>query len=143
MENKERKKILENIFEDIYTIRQKLASELNLPLHKIHISYSQWLVLNLLRKNYSLSIKDIAAFLDITSSAATQIVDSLVSRDLVSRKRSEEDRRVLKIALSKKSVDYLKKCFDKASLIFDVLDNDELMQYCRLNNKIAGKGTIC
>jgi DNA-binding MarR family transcriptional regulator len=142
MENKERKKILENIFEDLYTIRQKLASELNLPLYKIHITYSQWLVLNLLGTNNSLSIKDIAAFLDITSSAATQIVDGLVNRGLVSRKRSKEDRRILNIALSKKSVEHLKKFFDKASLIFDVLDNNELMQYCRLNNKIAGKGTI-
>jgi MarR family transcriptional regulator, organic hydroperoxide resistance regulator len=142
MEIKERKKILENIFEDIYTIRQKLASEMNLPLHKIHITYSQWLVLNLVRKNNRISIKDIAALLDITSSAATQTVDGLVNRGLVSRKRSRTDRRVLEITLSKKSVEHLKRCFSKASLVFDVLNNDELMQYCRLTGKIAGRETI-
>jgi MarR family transcriptional regulator, organic hydroperoxide resistance regulator len=142
MEIKERKKILENIFEDIYTIRQKLASEMNLPLYKIHITYSQWLVLNLVRKNNRISIKDIAALLDITSSAATQTVDGLVNRGLVSRKRSRTDRRVLEITLSKKSVEHLKRCFSKASLVFDVLNNDELMQYCRLTGKIAGRETI-
>ena len=73
MEN--RRRLIEAIFENFYAIRQKIASELNLSFNEMQLTYSQWLVLNLVRKNKSINIKDLAGLLDITSSAATQIVD--------------------------------------------------------------------
>lgn len=134
-----RNDIIKNIFENIYIIRQKIASEMNLPLNEIPLTYSQWQVLNNVGKNKSINIKDLAGLLDITSSAATQIVDGLVNKGFLSRKRSKADRRVLEIALSKKSLMHLKKSMKKICPIFDVLGDRELMDYCRLTARLAGK----
>lgn len=140
MENRGR--LIETIFEDIYIIRQKITSELNLSMiDEMQLTYSQCLVLNLVRKNNSISIKDLAGLLDISSSAGTQIVDGLVNRGLLSRKRSKTDRRVLKIALSRKSVDQLRRGMKNISTILSVLDDNELLKYCELNSKIANGQT--
>jgi DNA-binding MarR family transcriptional regulator len=81
--------------------------------------------------------------LNITSSATTQIVDGLVNKELLVRKRNPDDRRTLKIELSEKSknqFDLIKnKSFKTLSSLFDVLDNDELLKYCELSDKIASK----
>jgi DNA-binding MarR family transcriptional regulator len=138
---KNRRRLIENIFENFYAIRQKIASELNLSFDEMQLTYSQWLVLNLVRKNKSINIKDLAELLGITSSAATQIVDGLVNKGLLSRKRSKIDRRVLEIALFKKSINRFRRGMNKISLIFDVLDDDELLKFCELNSKIAAKET--
>jgi len=139
---KNRRRLIETIFENFYTIRQKIASELNLSIDEMQLTYSQWLVLNLVRKNKSINIKDLAGLLDITSSAGTQIVDGLVNKGLLSRKRSKADRRVLEITLSTRSVNQLQKGMEKISPIFNVLDDDELLKYCELISKIAGKETV-
>lgn len=139
MEN--RRRLIETIFENFYAIRQKIASELNLSFDEMQLTYSQWLVLNLVRKNKSINIKDLAELLDITSSAATQIVDGLVNKGLLSRKRSKTDRRVLEITLLKKSINQFRRGMNKISPIFDVLDDDELLKFCELNSRIASKKT--
>jgi len=139
MEN--RRKLIETIFENLYAIKQKIASELNISFNEMQLTHSQWIVLNLVRKNKSINIKDLAGKLDISSSAGTQIVDGLVNKGLLSRKRSKTDRRVLEITLLKKSINQFKRGMNKISPIFDVLDDDELLKFCELNSKIAGRQT--
>ncbi len=137
-----RNNIIKNIFENLYIIRQRIASDMHLPLNEIPLTYSQWQVLNHVAKNKSISIKDLAGLLDITSSAATQIVDGLVNKGLLTRKRSIKDRRVLEITLSKKSVIHMKRSMSKIFPIFDVLDDRELDQYCNMTARLAGKDSI-
>jgi len=139
MEN--RRRLIEIIFENFYTIKQKITYELNLSINEMQLTYSQCIVLNLVKKNKSINIKDLAELLDITSSAGTQIVDGLVSKGLLSRKRSKTDRRMLKITLSRRSVNQLQRGMKKISQIFNVLDDDELLKYCEFNSKLAGRQT--
>ena len=134
--------IIKNIFENLYTIRQRIASDMNLTLNEIPLTYSQWQVLNHVVKNKRISIKDLAGLLDITSSAATQIVDGLVNKGLLTRKRSIKDRRVLEITLSKKSIMHMKKSMKTIFPIFDVLNDQELNAYCYMTAKLAGKDNI-
>lgn len=139
----DRRKLIEKIIENIYAIKHEIAAEMHLFFEEIQITHSQWIVLHLIKKNKNISIKNLANLLDITSSAATQIVDGLVNKGLLLRRRNPDDRRTLKIELSEESknqFDSIKnKSFKTLSLLFDVLDNDELSKYCELNNKIAGK----
>lgn len=137
MEN--RKILIETIFENFYAIRQKIACGLNMSIDEMQLTYSQWIVLNIVRKNNSISIKDLAELLGVSSSAGTQIVDGLVNKGLLSRKRSKTDRRILEITLSRSSVEQLKKGMKKISQTFSILDDDELQKYCELNSKIAGR----
>jgi DNA-binding MarR family transcriptional regulator len=137
-----RNSIIKNIFENLYTIRQRIASDMNLPLNEMPLTYSQWQVLNHVVKNKSINIKDLAGLLDITSSAATQIVDGLVNKGLLTRKRSLKDRRVLEITLSKESIMRMKKSMKTIFPIFDVLNDQELTDYCNMTAKLAGKDNI-
>ncbi len=99
--------------------------------------------MHFVKKNRNINIKDLANLLGVTSSAATQIVDGLVNKGLLSRKRNPDDRRTLKIELSEKSKNQFDLVKDKSSKtlssLFDVLDNDELSKYCELNSKIVNK----
>lgn len=136
-----RKEKIINIFENFYKIRQKIASAMNLPLNEMPLTLSQWQVLSHVRKSKSINVKDLAGLLDVTSSAATQIVDGLVSKGLLKRKRSNIDRRVQEIALPVKALAHMKKRFQKTSHIFDILDDSELIDYCSLTAKLAGKNS--
>jgi DNA-binding MarR family transcriptional regulator len=141
--NNDRKKLIEKILENINAIKREIATEMHIFFNEISITHSQWTVLYFVKKNRNINIKDLANLLDTTSSAATQIVDGLVNKGLLSRRRNPDDRRTLKIELSEKSknqFDSIKnKSFKMLSSLFDVLDNDELSKYCELNNKIASK----
>jgi len=138
----DRRKLIEKILEDIHAIKHEIAAELHFFSTGIQITHPQWLVLHLVKINGTINIKDLANLLDTTSSAATQIVNGLVNKGLLLRKRNPDDRRTLKIGLSEKfknQFDSIKnKSFKTLSSLFDVLDNDELLKYCELNDKITG-----
>ncbi len=141
MEN--RRKIVEEITEALYLIRRKIASEMHHLSDEMQITHPQWIVLHHVKKGGMTSIKDLANFLGITSSAATQIVDGLVKKELLLRKRNEEDRRILNIELSGKAISRFNSIkstsFNTLSALFDVLDDKELEDYRDLNNKIASR----
>lgn len=139
----DRKKIIEEIIETLYTIRRKIAAEMQLLFKEIQITHPQWIVLHYVKKNGIINIKCLANVLCITSSAATQIVDGLVKKGLLIRKRNIEDRRILNIGLStkaKEQFDLIKnKSFNTLSSLFDILDDKELQEFHDLNNKIAAR----
>ena len=138
----DRRKLIEKSIESIYAIRNKIVSEMHQSFGALQITHSQWIVLRLIKMNGNISIKNLAGLLGTTSSATTQIVDSLVSKELLFRKRNPDDRRVLKVTLTDKSTiqfDSIKnKSFHTLSSLFDVLDDRELLKYCELSSKITG-----
>ena len=131
MEN--RRKIVEKITEDLYSIRRKMASEMHHLFDEMQITHPQWIVLHHIKKSGMINIKDLAKHLGTTSSAATQIVDGLVKKELLLRKRNEEDRRILNIELSEKAISKFNSIksasFNTLSALFDVLDDKELQVY--------------
>jgi DNA-binding MarR family transcriptional regulator len=136
-----RKKTIEEITEALYAIRRKIATEMQLLFNKMQMTHPQWMVLHHVKKNEIINIKCLANVLCITSSAATQIVDGLVKKGLLIRKRNTEDRRILNIELSakaKEQFDLIKnKSFNTLLLLFDTLDDKELQEFRDLNNKIV------
>jgi len=141
MEN--RRKIVEEITEDLYSIRRKMASEMHCLSNEMQITHPQWVVLHYVKKSGMISIKDLANLLGITSSASTQIVDGLVKKELLLRERNTEDRRILDIELSDKAISKFNSIksasLNTLSALFDVLDDKELQDYRDLNNKIASR----
>lgn len=138
-----RRKQVEEIVESFYAIKHKLSAEMHFYFDKVHVTHSQWLVLHIVKKQKNISIKDLADLLEITSSAATQLVDGLVNKGLLVRKSNPDDRRALELELSEKSKEQFESIKSKSlktlASFFNILDNDELSKYWELNNKIAGK----
>lgn len=137
-----RKNLIEKTIENIYAIKHKIMSEMAFFFKEIGITHSQMTVLRILKKNENINIKDIAGILGITSSATTQIVNELVKKGFLLRKRNPDDRRTVNLTLSEKSIkqfDSIKnKSFSELYSLFEALSDDELLDYYKLNNKIIG-----
>jgi len=144
---KDRKIIIEKTIENIYAIKHRIMYEMAFFFKEAGITHSQLAVLRILKKNENVNIKDIAGMLEITSSAITQIVNELVKKGFILRKRNPEDRRTLNLVLSEKAtiqIDSIKnKSFSELYSLFEVLSDDELLDYYKLNNKIIGNKPEC
>lgn len=136
----DRKKIIEKTIESIFAIKHRIMFEMSSYFKEMGLTHSQMSVLRILQKNEKINIKDIAALLGITSSATTQIVDELVKKDFILRKRNPEDRRTVKLTLSEKSASQFEsiknKGFRELYSLFEALSDDELLAYNVLNKKI-------
>lgn len=96
-----------------------LLNEVNSSFHKsVEEYFSKWslttsqiLVLTLLDKHKEMKISEIAAKMGFADSNISGIVDRLESAGFVTRTRSTEDRRIVKVSLADKAFE-LKKDFD-------------------------------
>lgn len=105
------------------------------------ITPAQWGVLMLLEEQGSATVKEVAQALGITSSAATQLVDGLVTSRYVVRESDARDRRAVQLVLSKKTkaqVEAMKgQMMQKFLKLFAILSDKEFDQYVFLNKKIV------
>lgn len=134
-----RKIILEKLLEDIHVMEHKLMIA-HASQKKISITPSQGFVLRFVCKSNSTNAKKIADSLNITSSAAAQLINGLVKNGYLVRKENSKDRRISHLSLSKKAEDLFKE-FNNQSIkkmveVFSILTDDELIQHTKINRKI-------
>lgn len=136
-----RKEKVEELLADLQSLRRAMTFRMAGPANTPRITPSQWGVLMLIEERGESAVKDVAKALGITSSAATQLVDGLVSNGYVVRKMHAEDRRTVTLTLSKKTrtqVDRTKRQgLQKLLKFFEVLSDREFNQYFALNKKIV------
>lgn len=96
--NKNREDLIKEIFENMIFIKKKISKSFS-PAD-CNVPPAQAIVLHIVASHDSLSIKGIAEILQISSSAATQMVDALVKSGLLVREADTKDRRTLKISLT-------------------------------------------
>ena len=86
------------------------------------------------------SLKEVANLLNVTSSAATQLVDGLVANGYVTRKENPEDRRKMTITISNKTKKKIAKMKEQNITqlldLFKVLSDKELNQFLALHKKV-------
>jgi DNA-binding MarR family transcriptional regulator len=109
------------------------------------VTGSQWIVLVLLSRNPDISIKEVAGYMNISSSAATQLVESLVQAKHINRTEQAADRRSVNLNLSHSMADEIvrmkKDAVGRLVKVFSILSDDEFDHYIALTNKIA-KNTL-
>ena len=85
-------------------------------------------------------IKEIAEKLEMTSSAATQLVDGLVENGYLIRKNNTIDRRAILLEISpkhrKKMNNIKEKAIERFTVLFKTLNDKELATYAALQKKI-------
>lgn len=105
------------------------------------ISLAQQMTLLTVAARGALSVKDIAAARMISSSAATQVVNSLVDKGLLIRSQDSRDRRATVVTLGphyeKLVADRTANAASYLTPVFDALTVDELVEYERLNRKLV------
>jgi DNA-binding MarR family transcriptional regulator len=104
------------------------------------ITPSQMVIMGVVEESKIVTIKHIAKELQISSSAATQLVNELVKKGYLKRKTSDTDRREVSIELTekfKKNITFIKKhIVGNMTILFKDLSDNELRQYLEVNKKI-------
>ena len=138
-----RKQKVEELLESLQSLRHTMVFRPSITVKTPQITPSQWGVLIFVEQLGESTTKDVAKALGITSSAATQLIDGLVTSGYIVRKTLKEDRRTILLTLSKKTktqVDKMKRSgLQKFLKLFEVLNDKEFNQYILLNKKIVEK----
>lgn len=134
-----RKEKFEEFLKGFQSLRRTMAFKPVGPQKMPRITPSQWGVLMLLQERDA-SVKDVAESLQVSSSAATQLVDGLVKSGYVQRDEHAEDRRAVALTLTKKTKEHIETMKSHASAkflkMFEGLNDKEFNQYVALNRKI-------
>jgi DNA-binding MarR family transcriptional regulator len=99
-----------------------------------------FVLLNLYRKGVC-NATDIANMIGITSGAVTGMTDKLVSMGLITRERSDTDRRVVLFTITDKGKETIQRIrdrrFKRLTEIFRQISNDEIESTIGVFNKIT------
>jgi DNA-binding MarR family transcriptional regulator len=136
-----RKKQISDIIENFRTVYKAMARIAPSFFRNLDITPTQMFILSLVKENRGINLKELAAMLCISSSAATQQVNDLVKRGYLNREVNDTDRRYIKIKLCEEKCDQIRmfedRMIEEFTVFFDDLTDEELALYRKLNNKIT------
>lgn len=129
-----------------FRIVQKLAlCEQNKYLKEYKLTPPQIHILYLIHHQTNITVKDIANYLGISSSAATQIIDNLEKNNFILREINSKDRRITHLKISKEGLSKFKKFktehLSKVQKYFQDLTEEELDFLINITQKIIQNNT--
>ena len=135
-----RDQLIEALFDSMNAVKRGFHGSLQNMTRDFPISGAQLELLFTIRGNQPTSSKQLATMLHLTPGAVSQLLDSLLQHNLVTRQTSEQDRRVQYLSLSEKGEQLLHN-FEKArrkimeAIIADLSD-EELEVWLRVQQKM-------
>ncbi|MDD5130172.1 MAG: MarR family transcriptional regulator [Candidatus Omnitrophica bacterium] len=109
-------------------------------IYKGKITLSQLLILNLLSSQEASKMTDLAKLMKVTTAATTGIVQRLVVLGYVQREYDQQDRRIIRIRLSAKGAELLKKLNQQRTQllikIFSQISEDDRGEYLRIVTQV-------
>jgi DNA-binding MarR family transcriptional regulator len=138
-----RKQQISSIIKNFHTIFQALFKVAPSFLSELKVTHTQMLILSFVKENEGISVKKLAGTMGISSSAATQQVNTLVKKEYLVREESNVDRRLVKIRLSgkmEKQIEKIEAMFlEQLFTVYSGISDEELALYSELNSKIANQ----
>lgn len=136
-----RSELLKILIENLTKTIHSMNTGNSFPFGDLLLKKQQVMILFFIyEKKDTTSVKDIAAFLNVTPGAITQLVDNLVEKKLVKREKNMFDGRIINIMLTTNTEKQFNKFKDEylktASKSFDKLSDQELKQFIKLIQKI-------
>lgn len=124
----------------VFKIVKKLGGKMRQGIDP-SLTQSHIYLLMFIKNEGTCTVSDIANYLGITLSAVTGLTNRLFNMKLVTRLRSDADRRNVIIGLTDEGRDVLEKIDENRKKIFEdyycCLDEIELKTYIRILNKLA------
>ena len=121
-------------------IHRELTNKYNKIFAKGKLAMSHIIVLELIYEKKHSTMTELAKLLNLTMSATTAIIDKMVELKLVGRARSEKDRRIVEVSLTKKgtttATKVLNNRLEMVKEMFFVLTELEKQQYLKLLRKV-------
>ena len=141
--NEQRQQLLQTYVRSLHRFMRLMGSTVLCPGSEPKIPKSQLLVLYVLLEDKKLTVKDIAAQLSITSSAATQLVEHLVQTGLVERTEDRSDRRAVDVQLTaegvRETVSYQQKLLKRLDSVFMQVSNEALEEIIEFQDNVITK----
>ena len=113
-------------------VEESIESAIRAELAGDRLSPSQWKLLEIFALSAASNVTEVAAFLSVSTAAASKAVDRLVRLGLMSREEDHEDRRHIRLTLSvdgKRLVeDYLQRLDQRTQELFRHISPDQLDQ---------------
>ena len=141
--NETRQHLLQNYVRSTQQFMRLMGSRVLCPDNATNIPKSQLVILYMLLEDKKLSVKDIAAKLSSSSSAATQLIEHLVQTGLVERVEDINDRRSVYIQLTANGVRntmvYQQKMLIKLEDVFASNSDEALLEKIEFQDDIVTK----
>jgi DNA-binding MarR family transcriptional regulator len=131
----ERTRLIEDVLEEIgtHTPADAIRHMRRWPSGSLSLVHLH--VLTVLEADGSVPMRSLAESLDVSQASATGIVDRMEQRGLVERRRDDEDRRVIRVALADDGRELLAGVAaerrDRLGLLLNELTDDELDGFLR------------
>ncbi|MFC3750395.1 MarR family winged helix-turn-helix transcriptional regulator [Paenibacillus sp. GCM10012306] len=114
MEENEQRQQLDEIISSFRRISHAFQQLLWKDAEELDITPTQLMVLRKISAHPSIGITELAELLHLGNSSASGVVDRMVKAGLLTRERSESDRRIFQVSLTDKGNEIMEK--SKASL---------------------------
>lgn len=126
-----------NLLRVVYKVVNEQLDEYLLPLG---LTGAQWRPIVLLDTGKANTAAQLAEFIGVDTGAMTRTLNRLEAKGLITRQRSEKDRRVVELALTEKSanlrVEIIKTIEDTLNQFFSCFSQEEFNTYTELNKKL-------
>ena len=129
----------ERLAEELLTLWRILRT-LYHPVRQAEITPEQYWLLRLLSRSGSLTIGDLAAKLEITTSSATAACKRLERDGLLTRERQSDDERIVRVALTEQGTARLQAWHERKvqalTRMLNVLDEREQEQFQEMLERV-------
>ena len=141
MEKTSRSDFSDEIMRIVPVLLRELTKRQEGIFSKSGLTLSNIIVLDILKEKGLCTMSELAQTLNLTTSAATGIVDKIIKEKLVRRERSRKDRRVVNVILVKKGAEMVRhmdslrrKMMDE---MYGALTDKERKEYLRMLKKVS------
>ena len=118
----------------------RACSVVNTILGDARVNIAQFNTMGTIEERKEVTMSEIAREQGITMGAGTSLIDNLVDAGWVSRRRSESDRRVVKVSLTPEGSKVLKKCTETLMEfwveVFAKIEPEERKRYFQTYRKV-------
>jgi DNA-binding MarR family transcriptional regulator len=130
----------DKISEVMPSIMREFSRRQASELMKGKVTLTQMLILEFLERKGAVKMTDIARFMQVSTAAATGIVERLVKAGYVIRTFQENDRRIIRIKINSRGLDLVRRVAMERhkvlSSIFSSVSDKDRIDYLRILTKI-------
>ncbi|WP_429084886.1 MarR family winged helix-turn-helix transcriptional regulator [Brassicibacter mesophilus] len=124
-----------------------MAGAFEKRLSKKGVTRVQWIALYYLGLNNNISQKELADRMHIKESTVARLIDRMEREELVERRQSEDDRRVINLVLTDKGYEYRKKLLPEGERFNDIVSQniteEEMKLFCLILEKMVNNIKRC
>jgi DNA-binding MarR family transcriptional regulator len=131
---------IEQLFNTMGQLRKVLESRAQMIKDEKTATIMQYSALKFLKLNKNSTVSNLAIYLRLSKSSATQLVERLVKVNLVERGPDKNDRRIIHLTITsegeQKIIELRKKFINKMKKIFSKIPEEDLKELIRIHTNL-------